>query len=174
MWRQEGNCIMLPVDLARISAQHVGILKPGQFFLHRELGATSLAMRLNEEAAWWVNFTGSKAFRLSALDHGRMTVLALGIEPERVKLRIDQTSTASNFTEHRIGQLLFDEEGKAGIAVVWGDDKDPQEYKNVVRLDGWHLDSIWQPRCIFDRWALSYLDEAGQWVDLVRREPPSA
>lgn len=159
---------MLPFDLARTSEQVVGALKPGQLFFHRHRGVVALAIRLHGRNAWWLNLTGNKAFQFGEDEDGQKKVLVPNISVESVKLRVDQSSCTADSSAHRIGQLLF-EDGKAGIAAVWGD-RDPEEYRNVMRLDDWSQSDMWQPRYIFDRWALSYLDESSQWVDLVRRE----
>jgi len=41
---------------------------------------------------------------------------------------------------------------------------------SMAAFDNWWRGSVGSPSFVFTRWALSYVDESGRWVDLVRRD----
>ena len=163
---------MIAFDPSSLSAGDVSALQPGQLFCHRNRGEDyQLALRVaGEDRPSWLNLTGEHAFLLDCVRErpSSLRVLPLPITPGELRIRVDHSSGAHNFNENIAGRLVFGD-GKAHIATCWRD-SDPR-YFNTVQCDGWAVRSEYEPRFIFERWALSYRDECGQWVDLVTRSP---
>ena len=95
--------------------------------------------------------------------------MPLPYEPEQLRIRIDESSSSDDFGEHHLGQLLVSADNGLCIAAEFPDLAN-KNYRNVANLKGWKLDRVSEPRFAFNRWALSVVDEAGQWVDLVKRD----
>ena len=163
---------MIAFDPSSLSAGYVSALPPGQLFCHRSRGEDyQLAIRVGgPEPAGWLNLTGEHAFLLDCLRDPSSTlrVLALPIMPSELRMRVDFASGAQDVSENIAGRLVFGE-GKAHIA-TWWKGSDPR-YFNTVECDRWAEGREGQPRFIFERWALTYRDESGDWIDLVTRTP---
>jgi hypothetical protein len=163
---------MLPIDTASTKVVELSTLKPGQFFFHRSGSQFQLGVYLVSDEVYccWLNLTGFDAFTLARFPaRNRERVLRLGISPDTVRLRIEGARPPEEYSDHQMGQLVFDSDLGACIAVQWPD-MDPQHYRHIVSVDSWQRGQLATPSGgVINSWALSVVDEAGQWVDLVSR-----
>ncbi len=163
---------MLPLDVTKTNIVELSTLKPGEFFFRKSGNEFALGAFLggDEQYCQWVTFTGSDAFTLARLpSRERARVLRLGLAPDAVRLRIDQTQPPKQYSDHQIGQLIFDSDLGACIAVRWPD-LDAQHYKHVVAVNSWNSGRVESPSGgVMDSWTLSIVDESALWVDLISR-----
>ncbi len=166
---------MLPLDIAKTRIVELSTLNPGEFFFHKSSGEFHLGVLLigDEQHCQWLKLTGPNAFTLARLpSRGREKVLRFIAVHNALRLRIKGTDSPKQYSDHQVGQLIFDSEVGACIAVQWPD-MDPQHYKHVVAVDSWNSGQMASPSGgVLDNWAISFVDESGQWVDLVSRNVP--
>ena len=172
-WRSDCvNTVMLPLNVASTKTCDVKDLSPGQFFFHATSGelALAVAMERKENHSPWLNLSGAAAFRLdSSVASRRKMVFALGVDPEAVRLRIAHTSAPVGYSDHILGQLIFDSEDGPSIATGCPDGEYAYDRHTAV-VGSWRISQVNDGRLgVVDDWALSMVDEAGEWVDLVRR-----
>lgn len=163
---------MLPLDIAKTKIVELSTLKSGEFFFRKSNGEFQLGVFLigNEQYCQWLKLTGPDAFTLARLpSREQAKVLRLIAAHNTLRLRIENTDSPKQYSDHQIGQLIFDSEVGACIAVRWPD-MDPQHYKHVVAVDSWSPSQLESPSGgVLDNWAISIVDESGQWVDLISR-----
>lgn len=165
---------MLPHGIKDLRVVELTAVKPGSFFFHIEKSKSVLAVamvRHDEAKPMWLNLDGPFAFELqeTAKTSYVKRVLVLNV-PDRLQLRIDHTSLVASNEVHQIGRLVVDEEDAACIAAVWPH-LEKEGYRNAVALKSWIQTQLGDSRFVFDTWALSYVDDSGQWIDLVKRGP---
>jgi len=160
---------MFTFDRSLISVGSISQLEPGQFFIAGDTNGSFVGLRIKDVQGnpAWLILTGENAFQFDMAQRGSKAAFKISIPTGGIKLRVDQASIASN-SDHRVGQLVVDAANSAGIAALWPDLAD-KNYRNIVRIDTWAQSNRDGDALLFDRWALSYVDEAGQWVDIVRR-----
>jgi hypothetical protein len=156
----------------------VADIKPGDIFYIYETGALIPAVGIDvhdENKRVWLRLAGPKAF---LFDEARNTnakmVLRLPLEAQRVRLRVDFSClSTSDESQHHIGQVATDQSDGVWIHGAWpqSDMDARREYRQGARLAGWQYGANYQPRLRFDRWALSYIDDAGEWITIAAREP---
>lgn len=165
---------MIAFDLSSLSATQVANLKPGQLFWYCGSNACVLALRLDwSDQVAWLNLSGENAFRMDCLSKQKRELLALPmpIEASDLRIRVDHASGSLDLADNAPGRVVFEDEG-ALIAARWIDLD--HRYFNAVVWGNWRGLTGVQPKFAFERWALSYRDESGQWVDLVTRVPAAA
>lgn len=164
---------MLAFDPKELSTKNITDLAPGQLFHYISMGESRLALSLAPRSAHpiWLNLTGKLQFHLDTFERlpARMRVLPLPIPPNEYRIRADFSSVMSS-EEHRLGALVFASDQKCCVAVRWGDSDEFD--RHVADLDT--LDFREQAGVNFriPRWALSYLDESGQWLDILLVDVP--
>lgn len=162
---------MIAFDPSSLSATKVAALQPGQVFCYRDSSAYKLALRVaHGDRPAWLNLSGEHAFMLDSLRErsSELRVLPLPIAASDLRIRVDHSSGSQDMSENVAGRLVFGE-GTAHIATSWKDTD--RRYFNTVECDKWAVGTEYEPRFVFERWALTYRDESGQWVDLVARSP---
>lgn len=169
---------MLPFDLASLAAAKLSNLKTGDFFLYESNNDPSaiavVLPPLDDDEVHFMTLTGSEAFKLRTVeDAERSDVLPLRLDAKRIKLRIDLNSGVKRQGGFAIGRIVFGGSMHAAIAGTYHD-LPYDRYYNAVSLKDFDVHQVATPRFVYDKWALSYIDDAGQWTDLVRREAPTS
>ena len=168
---------MQQIDTASFKLSPLGSLIAGQTFYLFEDGQLSLHVIPDVSDPRHVvtmALSGPQAFLLTKRSRiGSSGVLPTGIAPARMRLRLDMASARFSVKEHLVGNVAVG--GNAGgprITTAWvGDSPADVEYsKHGLVLDSWEYVSAENPVYLFERWAWSYVDDAGQWVDLVNRD----
>jgi hypothetical protein len=155
---------MLALSFKDTSICELSKLQPGEIFFHRLKNTLSMAVRVfgEEKNRWWLNLVGGNAFQLGEDSEGRKQVLRVNIDPARFRVRVDQSSMSPGNEEHRVGKLIVNDNGQMGITAAWPG----AGRQDVILLNDWRHSTVSSPYFIFESWALVYLDEAGQWVDI--------
>ncbi len=166
---------MISIGMAAATATDLRQLEPGQLFLYEADGLHAIAVAMRQEGAFapWLTLRGDAAFQLRVLEraHQQLRVLALGIDANGLTLKIDPSHVASKNSEYQVGQLIFPTEGVASIAAEWPEHRG-KGYNNVVTLGKWEHSQDQPPSFRVGKWALGFADQAGHWVDVVKRDPP--
>jgi hypothetical protein len=167
---------MLPLNISDTKVCDRKDLSPGQLFFHAVNGVFVLAIAIeaDERHSPWLDLSGDSVFQLdSSMASHRKTVFALGVDPKRIRLRIAHGAAPVRYSEHTLGQLIFDSEDGPCIATGWPE-RENANYQNTVPLSSWRVSQVNDRRAgVIDDWALSFVDEAGEWVDLVTRNKPA-
>jgi hypothetical protein len=167
---------MLPLNLSRTKVCVLANLEPGRFFYHMGPRGHQLAVSLtpNPRHHPWLILSGELAFRIDQTEEpDHLSVLALGIGSGNVRLRVMADSPPAAYGEHIFGQVLFDMDDGPSIASAWlGQNRD--SFGVTVALNSWRPSRLNAAKGgVVDDWALSFVDEAGEWVDLVTRHKPA-
>ena len=165
---------MLPFDPRNLAATKLSKLKAGDFFLyesHADPSAIGLVLPpLEHDEVHFITLTGGEAFNLRTTENAeRSDVIPLRLDAGRIKLRIDLNSAVKRQDGFAIGRVIFG--GSMHVAIAGTYHNLPYDrYYNAVSLKDFEVNQVATPRFVFDSWSLSYVDDAGQWADLVRRE----
>jgi hypothetical protein len=93
--------------------------------------------------------------------------MPLALDPSRVKVRLDPMARLSTDTSTAEGKLFLVEGSAPQIGVVYRD-LEERDLRNAVSLGDWSVDRIYPPFMGgFVDWRISYVDSAGEWIDLV-------
>jgi hypothetical protein len=154
-------------------------LQAGDTFYRDEGGKLSLGIIAGVSAGSpeivILMLTGADAFKFFKYRKiNSPRVLATGIPSDSLKMRLDVDS-AVDAKRHVPGQITISRE-PAGpvISGAWPEHADAttQYNQNGIAMEGWEYSAGNGAAHAFSGWALSYVDESGAWVDLLRVAPP--
>lgn len=150
-------------------------LKPLDLFIHdtvQDDQALGIVLpQENERVLRVLCLSGKDAFYIRDYESRHLQeriALPLGIESQQLMLRVDfSPRPISQHATPELGRLIFNEAGSAAIEAMFGPDRGTPT-PCLVAIPDWTKENRRNPRFVFNRWALSYLDESKQWVDLCK------
>ena len=164
---------MLTIGVKATRSMELADLEPGQLFQFGEFGGGSIVgVRLAsmQETPVWAALSGPNAFTIEKTERTgrRMRVLPLPVSSGKFRIRFDHLSVSGNLGEPIPGRLVCCDDCIA-IAACWNNSD--RRFFNAIDLETWRVQSGIEPRFAFDRWSISYVDEASNWVDVITRSP---
>lgn len=171
---------MQPYSIGDLIAFDYASLAPRDFFIHESVSddqALGLVLPNDDsEILQILTLTGKEAFVVREFErvyNKSHPALPLKVDHDRVRLRVEISDSTPASVKHQPGRLVVGNHQEPSIEVMLAPDGG-RPAQRTVSLKDWKLGHARQPKFAFDRWSLSYIDESGQWVDLVRRESASA
>ena len=160
--------------LADTTLVSIDCLAVGDWFLTQRDStcAVGLLFAKVQAAVDWVEIStkGARCYMLNT-SGGRCQVLRLSIPEEGLQLQFD-LSRSENTQIPNSGQLVICPDLGACVVVEQVDKNTSQQCVKLLPLKPGQLETLKDPKFIFERWSLGYYGADGQWIDIVRREPP--
>lgn len=162
---------MIGFKLDELTISSAADLESGQFFIDpsQAAGCMAVAVHVDEEGVLFMPLAGLNAFRLKELPlKGKESrVLVWPLEPDRLRIRVDESSSALDpQPPHPLGRLLLMEGRNPVVRAEWHKPA-KSDVPDAVDLTNWRFSSIARTQLGFDRWTMSFLDETGSWHDLI-------
>lgn len=165
---------MFTFKLKEVQPLFLDSIAAGQLFLHKTENEYAVSAMVSADGTDRLicPLNGETAFHFNSIDVrlGRPATLLIPVSVDSLRLRVDETSRASDLKDNPAGRLLIQPDGGACISAEWYK-KDREGTPNALQLSNWQTTWIEKPIFGFERWSLSYVDEAGNWQDLITRVP---